>query len=101
MAETSLDDDVYVDTLIDELRHEMYERGYHESLEFLDEEDAIDNGVDLMLAVTVANGLDIPIPEHFIKDFEYLDRVGDIPPTYLDDLLDTMADQRERGLISY
>jgi len=95
---TTPDDELYVDMLVDELRHEMRKRGCHESLKFLDREDAIDGGVDFMLAVSVADGLNIPIPDHFDKDAQTLEHLGDISPGCLDDLREVMASQRARGL---
>lgn len=95
------DDEVCVDDLARELREELRKRGLTEALKWLDKEAAYDNGDDICIILDSADYADIPIPEHFIKDFEYLDRVGDIYPEDVDYLNEILGYQRERGLISY
>ena len=95
---TTPDDELYVDTLVNELRDELRARSCMDALELLDREADYDNGYDIGLAMALADGADIPIPKHFIEDFKTLEHMGDLQPNDVDYLNHFMVSQRARGL---
>lgn len=102
MASSSpYEDDVYEDAMVWELVDTLKDRFGDDDIAWEMDLYEHDGYVPLACVLSHADGRDIPIPAHFEADVAHLVAEHEMEQRDLDLLREILADQRERGLISY